>query len=207
MPRRVDPNTGKGYMFKDRAGTRSGRLVFIRDLGPNAHKQHVWEARCDCGSVTTTSSPHQTLSCGCLQREIAAETQRAKALPKDEKLRSIKANRVRQHQRRRTDPVVAMQARLSRLHRHALSMVGAIKASPTFEALGYTVEEFVAHIERQFLREMGWHNMSRWQLDHIVPVSNAKTEQDVIALNQLSNLRPLWSPANNAKRSRREHLV
>jgi hypothetical protein len=86
-------------------------------------------------------------------------------------------------------------------------MVGAIKTSPTFEQLGYTVEEFVAHIERQFVKGMGWHNMDKWQLDHILPVSGAKSEADVIALNQLPNLRPMWSPENNAKKDRRVSLL
>jgi len=44
-----------------------------------------------------------------------------------------------------------MQSRLSRLHRHALAQVGAIKTSPTFAELGYSAKEFVVHIERQFL--------------------------------------------------------
>jgi hypothetical protein len=100
-----------------------------------------------------------------------------------------------------------MQARLSRLHRHALKQVGAIKKSPTFEQLGYTVEEFVRHIERQFLPGMGWHNMSEWQIDHIVPVAEAATERDVIALNQLPNLRPMWATENNAKKARRVSLL
>ena len=100
-----------------------------------------------------------------------------------------------------------MQARLSRLHRHALSQVGAIKTSPTFEALGYSASEFVAHIERQFAKGMGWHNMSQWQIDHILPISDAKTVEDVAALNQLPNLRPMWAPENNAKKNRRQSLL
>jgi hypothetical protein len=100
-----------------------------------------------------------------------------------------------------------MQARLSRLHRHALRQVGAIKTSPTFEQLGYSVEEFVTHIERQFCHGMGWHNMSEWQIDHIVPVSEAKEEADVVALNQLSNLRPMWAHENNRKKNKRLSLL
>jgi hypothetical protein len=100
-----------------------------------------------------------------------------------------------------------MQARLSRLHRHALAQVGAIKTSGTFEQLGYSAADFVRHIERQFLRGMGWHNMNEWQVDHIIPVSSAKTEEDVVALNQLSNLRPMWAVDNNAKKDKRISLL
>lgn len=207
MPVRLNPETGRGYRFKDWTGLRTGRLVFTRNLGPNKHKHQVWEATCDCGQTTQTTSPKFTKSCGCLHREVAAATQRAKALPPEQKLANAKRNAERQRARRKTDPLKAMQARLSRLHRHALAQVGAIKTSPTFEQLGYTAEEFVAHIERQFAKGMGWHNMRDWQIDHIVPVSEAQNEDDVVALNQLPNLRPMWAKENNAKKARRTSLV
>ena len=207
MPARLNPETGKGFRFNDRTGQRHGRLVFTRHLGCNEHKHHVWEALCDCGATTTTASPHKTRSCGCLHREVAAQTQRNKALPADKKAMSRKQAAAKQRARRRADPLAVMHARLSRLHRHALAQVGAIKTSPTFEQLGYSVDAFVTHIERQFLPGMGWHNMAEWQIDHILPVADAKTEADIIALNQLSNLRPMWAPDNNAKRARRTHLL
>lgn len=203
----VDPVTGRSIRFKDRTGQRNGRLVFTRYLGPDEHKRGIWEAVCDCGAITSTATPNSTRSCGCLQREIASKIQLEKALPHEERTRRVLANRVRQRQRRKSDPRLAMQARLSRLHRHALAQVGAIKTSGTFEQLGYTAAEFVRHIERQFLVGMGWHNMSVWQVDHIVPVSSAKSEEDVIALNQLSNLRPMWAVDNNAKKDKRLSLL
>lgn len=207
MPRRVDPETGRGYRFRDWAGQRTGRLVFVRHVGVNRHKHQVWEARCDCGALTQTTTPRRTKSCGCLHREVAAETQRKKALPPEVKRLNTKQSAAKQRAKRKANPVAVMQARLSRLHRHALAQVGAIKTSPTFEQLGYSAEEFVAHIERQFTPGMGWHNMKQWQIDHILPVKEAKTEQDVVALNQLPNLRPMWATANNAKKARRTHLL
>lgn len=207
MPKGVDAGTGRGTRFKDRSGTRSGRLTFTRHVGETEHRHLIWEAVCDCGSITTTATPHKTLSCGCLQRETVAKIQASKALPQEERTRRMLANRVRQRERRKTDPRLAMQARLSRLHRHALAQVGAIKTSSTFERLGYTASEFVRHIERQFMPGMGWHNMSEWQVDHIIPVSSAKSEEDVVALNQLSNLRPMWAVENNAKKDKRLSLL
>ncbi|NNH56921.1 hypothetical protein HLI01_08880 [Rhizobium laguerreae] len=207
MPSGISSETGVSHRFKDRTGTRNGRLVFTKYLGLDDHRHGIWEAVCDCGFVTTTSQPHSKRSCGCLQRETAARTQANKALPQEERTKRILANRVRQRQRRKSDPRLAMQARLSRLHRHALAQVGAIKTSSTFEQLGYTAAEFVRHIERQFFGGMGWRNMSEWQVDHIIPVSSAKSEEDVIALNQLSNLRPMWAVDNNAKKNKRLSLL
>lgn len=207
MAKGVDAATGRGCRFKDRTGTRNGRLTFTRTVGENAHRHLIWEALCDCGAVTTTTRPNETKSCGCLHREVMAAIQRAKALPEHERQRRHEQRRAKVRAVRKADPVRSMQNRLSRLHRHALAQVGALKTSPTFEQLGYTAADFTAHIERQFLAGMGWHNMSSWQIDHIVPVSEARTEADVIALNQLSNLRPLWAEDNNRKKNKREVLV
>lgn len=207
MAKGINPETGKHYRFKDRTGTRNGRLLFVRSLGEDVHRHIKWEAVCDCGNTTVTATPTKTQSCGCLQKETMAKLQRAKALPPDLKADRVRQSRAVQIVKRKSDPLKAMQARLSRLHRHALAQVNAIKTSPTFEQLGYTAEEFVIHIERQFVRGMGWHNMNDWQIDHIVPVSEATTEADVVALNQLSNLRPMWASMNNAKKNRRLTLL
>lgn len=207
MPSRLNPETGKGFQFKDRVGSRNGKLVFTKLLGRTAHKHSLWEAACDCGRVTQTSTPGKTKSCGCLQREAAADTQRAKRLPLDVKAANRRLSAEKQRARRRADPIAVMHARLSRLHRHALAQVGAIKSSRTFTELGYSVKQFVDHIEKQFVRGMGWENLRDWQIDHIVPISEAKTAEDVVALNQLSNLRPMWSHENSAKRSRRTSLL
>jgi hypothetical protein len=54
---------------------------------------------------------------------------------------------------------------------------------------------------------MGWDNFGKWHIDHIVPISTADTKDDVVRLNQLSNLRPLWREANLAKLDKREFLI
>ena len=51
---------------------------------------------------------------------------------------------------------------------------------------------------------MNWENYGKyngtegfgWDLDHIIPISSAKTEEDVIRLNHYTNLRPLCSYIN-----------
>jgi hypothetical protein len=177
-------------------------------LGENNHRHSVWLALCDCGSKTTTTTPSKTMSCGCFQKEEAAKRGREKRFLTDEQRKQrAKENAAVQRKRRASDPNRAMQARISRLHRHALNQVGAIKTSPTFTQLGYSVSEFVKHIERQFEKGMGWQNMGDWKIDHIIPISTAKTVEDVIFLNQLSNLRPLWAKENNAKKNKLLRLI
>lgn len=195
----------------DMSGQRIGRLTVLDRAGVDSHGKVLWRCACECGTeavaVGASLRKGSKRSCGCLQKEVAAATQRRKARPAEIKRAAARASAAKQRARRKADPIAVMQARLSRLHPHALRQVGAIKSSPTFAQLGYSVDEFVVHIERQFLKGMGWHNMDKWQIDHIVPVSSAKTVDDVIALNQLSNLRPMWARENNAKKNARTHLL
>ena len=63
--------------MKDISGQRFGRLVAVRPTEERKRGQVVWECRCDCGKITYTVGGNLTYgitkSCGCLQKERAAE--------------------------------------------------------------------------------------------------------------------------------------
>ena len=46
---------------------------------------------------------------------------------------------------------------------------------------------------------MSWENMGKWHIDHIIPLSTAITEEDVIRLCHYTNLQPLWAEDNLKK--------
>lgn len=77
--------------------------------------------------------------------------------------------------------------------------------------MGYTRAELAVHLERQFVKGMGWHNMGEWEVDHIVPRCAFKFESaddpSFKACWAITNLRPLWSLENRAKSGNRLHLV
>ena len=200
----INPETGMSYRFKDRVGDKVGRLTYIKYLGPDKHKHSLWLCKCDCGNEVIPKS-HKTKSCGCIRSEMMADLGRSSK--KSNPYSRTKEYRRELKKKLRSRPEYVMHERISRLHRHALSQVGSIKESPTFNELGYSVSEFVAHIERQFLEGMSWDNMSEWQIDHIIPISTATCKNDVIALNQLSNLRPMWASENNKKKNKIETLL
>lgn len=60
--------------------------------------------------------------------------------------------------------------------------------------LGAEYEVVRSHIECQFDERMSWgnHGTQTWHIDHIIPLSSAKTEEELIALCHYTNLRPLW---------------
>jgi hypothetical protein len=55
------------------------------------------------------------------------------------------------------------------------------------------------HIESQFTKGMSWENRNLWHIDHFHPLSDAKTEKEVIRLSHYTNLRPLWKRENQLK--------
>jgi len=120
----------------------------------------------------------------------------------------IYRRRAAKHRERvQTDPVYAMKTRIRSLVGVSLKRRGYTKRSSANQILGCTWEEFSTHIEKQFLKGMSWENMGAWEIDHIVPLATAKTEQDVIALNHFTNLRPLWTEDNQSKKAKITHLL
>ena len=84
---------------------------------------------------------------------------------------------------------------------------GYTKKSRSHEILGCSYEFFKEYIESKFESWMTWNNRGNWNgipteintawdLDHIIPLSTAKTEEDVIRLNHYTNLQPLCSYTN-----------
>lgn len=73
------------------------------------------------------------------------------------------------------------------------------KNNLTIEMVGCTWDFLKAHIEKQFTKGMGWHNMKDWHIDHLVPLSSAMDEAELIRLAHFSNLRPMWAAENMAK--------
>ena len=100
----------------------------------------------------------------------------------------------------RSDPVFALKKRIRSLISNSFASIGSSKNQETQAILGCTFDDFRAHIARQFLSGMTWDRMGREiHIDHIVPLATAVNEQDVIALNHFTNLRPMWARDNISK--------
>jgi hypothetical protein len=46
---------------------------------------------------------------------------------------------------------------------------------------------------------MNWSNRKEWHIDHIIPLSSAKTEEELLKLFHYTNLQPLWANDNIKK--------
>lgn len=82
---------------------------------------------------------------------------------------------------------------------HFLIRNNITKKSKTFEIVGCTPEFLKEHLEKQFKEGMSWDNRGEWQIDHIIPLSSAKTEEEIYKLSHYTNLQPLWAEDNLKK--------
>jgi hypothetical protein len=73
------------------------------------------------------------------------------------------------------------------------------KNNPTFNIIGCSPESLKEHLERKFTEGMSWGNQGKWHIDHIIPLSSAKTEEEIYKLCHYTNLQPLWAEDNLKK--------
>jgi hypothetical protein len=94
-----------------------------------------------------------------------------------------------------------------RLKRRVMSRIWSamkrqtVNARGTFSAVGCSIQELRAHIEKQFTPGMTWANYGEWHVDHIRPCASfdlSDPEQFSACFNW-SNLQPLWAAENLSK--------
>jgi hypothetical protein len=73
----------------------------------------------------------------------------------------------------------------------------------TIELIGCNRENFLFHIENQFVKGMNWENygLKGWHIDHIIPLSSfdLTIEDEVKKACHYTNLQPLWWEDNLKK--------
>lgn len=144
-----------------------------------------------------------------IYREKNKEKQKEYRESNKERLKEYKTEYERL--RKQSDLIYKLSCNIRNLIRISLKNKGYSKKSKTYEIIGVTFEEFKTHIESQWEGWMNWDNYGRynseenygWDLDHIIPLSYGKCEEDIIRLNHHSNIQPLCSYINrNVKRDK-----
>jgi hypothetical protein len=98
------------------------------------------------------------------------------------------------------DELFALKKRLRNLVRNSFRKKGYHKLeSKTKDIIGISFNEFKLYMESKFVDGMNWENRSAWHIDHIIPLSTAKSAQELIALSHYTNLQPLWAIENLKK--------
>lgn len=111
----------------------------------------------------------------------------------------------REYQRklRKTNKLARVASNYLRLLNHSIKNQGFTKKSKTAAILGCTFEELQNHLWTTFEENYGlprnWVDESLLHIDHIIPVSTATTEEEVIKLNHYTNLQYLLAEDNMEK--------
>jgi hypothetical protein len=73
------------------------------------------------------------------------------------------------------------------------------RKNKTFNIVGCTPQELKSYLEKKFLNGMSWYNKNIWHINHIIPLSSARSEDEFYSLCHYTNLQPLWGEDNIRK--------
>jgi hypothetical protein len=115
--------------------------------------------------------------------------------------RSTKEKRRAIHQKTISNPLAKMRILIRSRSSKAIKRNRWKKDFSTIKHLGCSWSFAKSHIESQFKEGMSWgnHGFKGWHIDHIVPLSSAKTIDELLPLVHYSNLQPLWASENLKK--------
>jgi hypothetical protein len=103
------------------------------------------------------------------------------------------------YERIKSNPKEYLKILMRRRIRGIFESKNSTKKLPTETIVGCTFSELVSHLESMFKDGMCWENQGKWHIDHIIPLSSAKNEQEIYNLCHYKNLQPLWAKDNLKK--------
>lgn len=109
------------------------------------------------------------------------------------------------------DELYKFKSDIRKMIGNSFARMGYSKNSKTQQILGESWEVVKQYIESQFTDGMTWDNYGEWVYDHKVPLSIAKTDEEILKLNHYTNFQPLWFKDNLEKSNKilpeHEHLI
>jgi hypothetical protein len=123
---------------------------------------------------------------------------------KEYKEKNKEKRNLKRKEKKKIDPLFNLTCSIRSSISGSLKKQGYKKNSKTEEILQIPFKDFKKYIEDQFEPWMTWENYGLyngelnygWDLDHIIPVSSATTEEEILELNKYINFQPLCSKVN-----------
>ena len=114
-----------------------------------------------------------------------------------------KTKRDYERNRKATDPLYKLISNFRTAIYQVLKESNVEKNGHYFDILGYTPEELINHLEKQFTEGMTWDNYGEFHVDHKLPISsfNIKEigDEEFMRCWCLDNLQPMWGEENIRK--------
>lgn len=114
----------------------------------------------------------------------------------------VKARKRRYTNKRiKEDPVFAYLMEIRKKTREYAFKKYTQTGNEFFKIIGIDIKGFREYIQGKFVEGMSWdnHGIDNWHIDHIIPLSSAKTIEEVENLSHYTNLQPLWKEENETK--------
>jgi len=109
-------------------------------------------------------------------------------------------DRERYNKKYNTNPQFRLSRNMSRVIGRSLKNK---KGAHWEELVGYTIENLIKHLEKQFVNGMTWENYGEWHLEHKTPQSvfnyTDPGHRDFKRCWALKNLQPMWAKDNLKK--------
>jgi hypothetical protein len=121
----------------------------------------------------------------------------------ENKIVRLEYSKQKQKEYRKTNPLYRVKSNLRRrINRYLKS-----KSESTESILGISYSEFMIYIQNKFTEGMTLDKLGKdIHIDHIIPLSSAKTEEEIYQLCHYTNLQPLWAKDNLAKSNKLDYL-
>lgn len=114
------------------------------------------------------------------------------------------SNQRYENNRRKRDNLYKCKRNLRDRLNKALKAKSWKKDTHFSEYIGCSYDDLIFWLEFWFEEGMTWdnygHGIRKWTIDHSMPLSSAKTEEDMYKLAHYSNLQPMWY-IDNIKKS------
>lgn len=139
-----------------------------------------------------------------INKQAISDTKRVYYNANKDKARAYdEANKPKRNERlrnrRKTNELYALSSRLRCRTKDAFRLGGYSKDTKTEETLGCSWATLKVHIEKQFTDTMCWSKPESFHIDHIRPLANAKTKEELIERCHYKNLQPLHPEINLMK--------
>lgn len=118
-----------------------------------------------------------------------------------EHYREVKRNY--EKKRKASDPIYKLIGNFRTAIYTVLKESDVEKYDHYFNILGYTQQDLINHLEKQFKDGITWENYGKWHVDHIIPISSFIIkdiyDEEFKRCWDLNNLQPMWGSENIKK--------
>lgn len=135
----------------------------------------------------------------CVSQKIYTRIKERRITDPEFKAKEQKAITKYHYKKRLEDPLFRFKHNLKSLIYQSFKSRTLTKNLKSTEILGCSIPFLISHLSSKFKKGMTLENHGKWHIDHIIPLSSAKTKKDVIRLNHYTNLQPLWAKDNILK--------